>query len=315
MSGLPPDRPAVAAGTVIENYMNSDGRPVELVDYYQAVVGDYFSTMGIPLIAGRGFQAADATSESRVVVVNESLAKKIWKDENPIGKRLRPNYGTLGFANSTWHTVVGIAKDVKQGGVAKTTGTELYIPLDQLKLAPPTMNVVLRTAVAPEALARSIDQAVREVDRAVPVVRLRAMEAVFDESIQRPRVLASLLGAFAGLALMLAAVGTFGVISYLVSERRRELGIRLALGAARTSVFALVMRDGLVLTLAGIAIGVVSAFSINRFFATLLYGVQPTDAVTLGAVAATITLVAALACWIPAWRASRLNPNEVLKHE
>jgi putative ABC transport system permease protein len=206
-----------------------------------------------------------------------------------------------------------VAKDVKQGGVEKATGTELYVSLDQLGLAAPTMNVVLRTTLPPAALSRTLERLVRDVDSAVPIVRLREMDAVFAESIRRPRLLAQLLGAFAGLALLLAAVGTYGVLSYMVTERRREIGVRMALGASRSSVIGLVMRQGLQATVIGVVVGVAGALAANRMMASLLFGVQPTDAATMAAVIATISTVAAVACWLPGWRASRLDPNVVLR--
>jgi putative ABC transport system permease protein len=141
------------------------------------------------------------------------------------------------------------------------------------------------------------------------------MDAVFDESIRRPRLLAQLLGGFAGLALLLAAIGTYGVLTYMVTERRREIGIRMALGAAQSSVLTQVMKQGLVLTLVGMAIGLAGAFGLNRLIASLLFGVQPTDPITIAGVVATITLVAIIACWVPAWRASRLDPNIVLRQD
>jgi putative ABC transport system permease protein len=218
--------------------------------------------------------------------------------------------------------VVGVAKDVKQGGVDQKTGTETYFFVEQTVTLPPprvtapgTMNVVLRTVLPPAALSRIIERVVREADRAVPVVRLRDMNAVFAESISRPRLLAQLLGAFAALALLLAAIGTYGVLSYMVAERRREIGIRMALGADRSSVLAQVMTQGLLLTGIGVVAGLAGAVGLNRLIASLLFGVRPTDATTLAAVIATITLVAAVACWLPAWRASRLDPNVVLRDD
>jgi ABC-type antimicrobial peptide transport system permease subunit len=177
------------------------------------------------------------------------------------------------------------------------------------------MNVMLRTTLPPVALSGTIERLVREVDPAVPIVRLRDMDTVFAESIRRPRFLAQLLGAFAGLALLLAAIGTYGVLSHMVTERRREIGIRIALGAGRSSVFGLVMKQGLQLTIIGVVIGVAGALGLNRLIASLLFGVQPTDGTTLVAVTATITLVATVACWLPAWRASRLDPSVVLRSD
>jgi ABC-type antimicrobial peptide transport system permease subunit len=153
----------------------------------------------------------------------------------------------------------------------------------------------------------------RQADASVPIVRLRDMNGVFDESIRRPRLLAQLLGGFAGLALLLAAIGTYGVLSYMVAERRREIGIRMALGADQGNVLANVMKQGLLLTTIGILGGLSGAFALNRLIASLLFGVQPTDPITMAGVVATITLVACVACWLPAWRASRVDPNVVLR--
>jgi putative ABC transport system permease protein len=314
MSGLPPNRSPEAIPTPIENHTASDGSAVEIVDYYQFVMGDYFQTMGVPIVAGRSFEPADAASSARVVIVNETLANRIWKGRNPIGQRVRPNLSAaIGFGGNAWHTVIGVAKDVKQGGVEKETGTELYVSLDQLAMAAPTMNVVLRTTLPLAGLSRTFEKLVRDVDPTVPIVRLREMDAVFAESIRRPRLLAQLLGAFAGLALLLAAVGTYGVVSYTATERRREIGVRMALGASRCGVIGLVMKQGLHATVIGVIVGVAGAFAANRMIASLLFGVQPTDPTTLTAVVMTITLVAAGACWLPAWRASRLDPNVVLR--
>jgi putative ABC transport system permease protein len=177
------------------------------------------------------------------------------------------------------------------------------------------MNVVLRTTLPPAALSRTIEAMVRETDRTVPIVRLRDMEGVFAESIRRPRLLAQLVGAFAGLALLLAAIGTYGVLSYMVAERRREIGIRMALGADRSSVLAQVMKQGLLLTAIGVIAGLAGAFGLNRLIASLLFGVQPTDGNTLAVVLGTITLVATIACGLPAWRAARLDPNVALRDE
>jgi predicted permease len=318
MTGLPPNRPVNANDTEIDNYTAPPEGPYENVDYYQNVVAGYFETMGIPIVNGRSFQSIDAASDGPVAIVNERLVNTFWKNLNPIGQRLRPCCGD----QVPWFTVVGVAKDVKQGGVDQKTGTEFYFFVDQLARripaqaqAPFTMNFVLRTTQTPATLAPTIERLVREVDRTVPVVRLREMEDVFAESIRRPRLLAQLIGVFAGLALLLAAIGTYGVLSYMVAERRREIGIRLALGADRSNVVAQVMKQGLLLTIVGVAVGVAGALGVNRLMASLLFGVKPTDAATVTSVIAAITLVAILACLLPAWRASRLDPNAVLRAE
>ena len=314
MTGLPPNRPLNANDTDIDGYTAPPEGPYENVDYYQAVMSDYLETMGIPIVQGRSFELADAASSGRVAIVNETLVNTFWKGKNPIGQRLRPCCGD----QIPWFTVVGVAKDVKQGGIDQKTGTEFYQFVDQFAQGPggpETMNVVLRTTLQPGALTQTIEQAVREMDRSVPVVRFQGMDDVFAESIRRPRLLAQLIGAFAGLALLLAAVGTYGVLSYMVAERRREIGIRLALGADHSRVMGQIMKQGLVLTAVGVVAGLAGALGLNRLIASLLFGVQPTDTTTMVGVVATITIVAAVACWVPAWRASRLDPNVVLRED
>jgi len=318
MSGLPPNRPLNANDTDIDNYTAPPEGPFENVDYYQTVMSDYFETMGIPIVQGRAFQSSDAASNGLVAVVNETLVNTFWKGLNPIGQRLRPS----SQGDPPWYTVIGVAKDVKQGGVDKKTGTEFYFLGDQaatqpspFNFVPGLMNIVMRTTLPPATLRTQVESIVREADSSVPVVRLRDMNGVFEESIIRPRLLAQLLGGFAGLALLLAAIGTYGVLSYMVAERRREIGIRMALGADQGSVLGQVMKQGLTLTTIGIIVGLAGAFALNRLIASLLFNVQPTDTVTLVAVVATITLVAAIACVLPAWRASRVDPNVVLRDD
>jgi predicted permease len=279
-------------------------------------MGDYFETMGVPIVAGRSFEPADAASPARVVIVNETLANRIWKGRNPIGQRVRPNLSAaIGFGGNSWHTVIGVAKDVKQSGVENDTGTELYVSLDQLAMAAPTMNVVLRTILPPAALSRTLEQLVREVDPAVPIVRLRDMESVFAESIRRPRLLAQLLGAFAGLALLLAAIGTYGVLSYVATERRREIGIRIALGANASDVLRMVMREGLVLAALGIVIGLGVAWALSRIMESLLYGVSARDPFTFIAAPLVLLSLALAATMLPARRAASTDPMAAIRTE
>ena len=200
MSDLPLNRFVQRFTTRVEDDTAAKEQTSEIVDYYQFVMSDYFATMGIPIVAGRGFDRTDIASPDRVVIVNEALANKLWKGRNPIGQRLRPNLSaSMGTSANPWHTVIGVAKDVKEGGVDRQTGTELYMfteqpapPIDGTERpwvanAPPTMNVALRTSLPPAELSQTIEGAVREADPDVPIVRLRGMDAVFAESIRRPR--------------------------------------------------------------------------------------------------------------------------------
>ena len=314
MTGLPLDRPFLANQTEITNNLAASG-PFIAIDY-QRVMSGFFETMGIPILQGRGFESTDLPSDGGVAVVNETLANTYWNGRNPIGQRLRP------ASTQPWFTVIGVAKDVKQSGVDQPVGAEAYLLVDQLAtdsprtwvaISPTMMHVVVRTTLPLTTLAPAIAQVVRDVDPAVPVARLREMTEVFAESIRRPRLLAQLLATFSALALLLAAIGTYGVLAYMVAERRREIGIRMALGANRSSVIALVMKQGLLLPAIGVVVGLAGALGLNRLIASLLFGVQPTDPATLATVVTTISLVAAVACWLPAWRASRLDPTVVLR--
>jgi predicted permease len=279
------------------------------------VLPGYFETLGIPIVRGRSFQQGDTASSGLVAVVNEKFADRFWRNRDALGQRVRSCCND----QAPWFTVVGVAKDVKQGGVDKDTGAELYMSAPQMvRPAPglgvaPLTHVVLRTSLAPASLSQTIERVARQMDPAVPVARLREMEAVFEESIQRPRFLAQLLGVFAGVALLLAAVGTYGVLSCLVAERRTEIAVRMALGANRSAVLAHVLREGLLLASLGVVVGLAGAFGLNRLIAGLLFGVQPTDLPTVIGVTATMILVAAMACGLPAWRASRLDPGAVLR--
>ena len=315
MYELPPNSPALKNNTRVAGTTAPSPERFQIVDYYQYVVPGYFETMGIPIVRGRSFQPTDATSSGLAAIVNETFATTFWTGRDPIGQHVKPCCND----QPPWFTVVGVAKDVKQGGVERETGTELYLLVEQVARPVPGLgiaplnHVVLRTTLAPAALAQTIERVVREMDPAVPVVRLRDIEAVVAESIQRPRFLAQLLGLFAGLALLLAAVGTYGVVSSIVAERRTEIGIRMALGANRSSVLAHVMREGLLLTGIGVVIGVAGAFGLNRLIVSLLFGVRPTDVLTFAGVVATMIVVAAVASLLPAWRASRLDPVAALR--
>ena len=322
MSDLPFKRLVQRYNTGVEN---ADGSPVASVDYYQFVMSDYFTTMQIPIVAGRAFDVRDTTSGGRTVIINETMANRLWKGRDPIGQRVRPNLGaSIGTSFNPWHTVIGVAKDVREAGVDREAGAELYLFVDQpgppidgterwVTNAPPTMDLVLRTTLPPSALAGTLERAVHDIDPSVPIAGLREMDAVFDDSIGRPRLLAQLLGAFAGLALLLAVLGTYGVLAFMVAERRREIGIRVAIGATRGSIVALVTKQGLVIVSIGLAAGLAGALGLSRLLGSLLFGVEPTDPGTLAAVISTIAMVAAVACGLPAWRASRLDPNVVLR--
>jgi putative ABC transport system permease protein len=325
VSGLPPQRQANGFGTDLEDYTP---RPavLDVVDYYQTVTAGYFEAMRIPIVRGRTFREADRIG-APVAVVNETFARTFWKDLDPILRRVRPRFGD----ETPWVTVVGVVKDVKQGGVDRATGTELYLLLEQLPQVFPTlpvlnsilrsitdsgaMNIVVRSGVPIATLQPAIASAVREADPSLPVIGLRPMGDVISGSLRRPRMLMHLFGGFAGLALLLAAIGTYGVLSYLVTQRRREIGIRMALGAGRETVLRSVMAHGLTLSLIGLAAGLAAALVLTRLMEALLFEVGPNDPATLAGVAVLITALAAAASLVPAFRATRVDPIVALKEE
>jgi putative ABC transport system permease protein len=314
MSGLPPRRDVNANDMEIEGFQPTEDGPAQNVDYWQFVTTDYLETMRIPLIAGRGFTIADVDSAAPEAVINETLARVFYPDVDPIGRRLRP-----GFGSPPWFTIVGIAKDVKQGGLEESTGTEMYVHMPQSGAAvgfvPRQMNVVVRTAGDPMLLANAARAAVAQLDPSLPVSELRPMDEVLSTSVARPRFLALLLFTFAAVALTLAAVGTYGVMAYSVAERRQEIGIRMALGAQGAMVLRMVLAQGALVAGVGALIGVGGAYALTQYMQSLLFGISPTDVMTFLAAPAVLAAVALVACFIPAWRATRVDPVRVLRQE
>ena len=289
MSGLPPNRPVNANDTDIDNYTAPPEGPFENVDYYQTVMTDYFETMGIPIVEGRGFERDRRGVAGPVAVVNETLVNTFWKDQNPIGQRAAA--GLRPIADPVVHASIGVAKDVKQGGVDKKTGTELYFLVDQTADLPPPVDQraghderrAAHDAAAGGAGARRSRASVREADR-VGAGRAAARHGrACSTSRSAGRACwRSCSARFAGLALLLAAIGTYGVLSYMVAERRREIGIRMALGADQGSVLAQVMKQGLRADRRSASSPAWPArFALNRLIASLLFGVQPTDPATM----------------------------------
>jgi putative ABC transport system permease protein len=316
MTGLPPARDVDANDVMFEGYTPGPDQPAGNVDYFQTVSLDYLRTMGIPVVKGRGFERTDVIG-GPVVLVNERLEHTFFTPRKleAIGHRLNPFYGP---ANQQF-TIVGVVRDVKQGGLSKKTGTELYFLNEQVGrltgFAPGNQNVVVRATLPEATLAQAIQQAVRAEDAQLPVVKLRTLEQVFEDSAARPRFLAALLGIFAGLALALAAIGTYGILSYSVTERTKEIGIHMALGATRGSVLGMILGQGMRLTTVGLLAGLAASFALTRLLQAQLFNVKPTDPATLTAVTAFIAVVALVACYVPAQRATRVDPIVTLRDE
>jgi putative ABC transport system permease protein len=275
---------------------------------------NYFETMGIRLLRGRLFTAADAPDSAPVVVINETLARRIWPNEDPIGKRVK-----FGFPedqdeeSKPWREVIGVVNDVKMNGVDQSTSMQTYAPFSQMPWA--SVGLVVRAERNPAALASAVEQAIRTVDKDLPVFSISTMDQLLGNSLAQRRLTLVLLASFAALALSLAAVGMYGVISYSVRQRTHELGLRMALGAQARDALTLILKQGVKLTLIGIGIGLAAAYALTRWLESLLFGVRPADPLTFTVIAVVLMLVALLACWIPARRATKVDPIVALKTE
>jgi putative ABC transport system permease protein len=308
--GLPPMRPPNMNDTHIEGFVQRQGGPIESVDYYNMVTKDFFKTLGVRLTDGRVFDERDVQGSPDVVIVNQTMARTFWGNENPIGHRLQPGM------SGPWCTIIGVVEDVKNAGLDKPTGTEIFLPLGQKQAeGVSSASVFLRAQGDSSSLANTVRSEVRSLDPSVPVARVQTMEQVLATAQSRPRFLTLLLTLFSAVALMIATVGIYGVISFSVAQRSKEFGLRMALGAQHKDVIGLVMKQGALLTLLGVAVGVCAAFALTRLMASLLFGVGPTDTLTFISVPLLLAVVALCASFIPAQRASKVSPMEALRHE
>lgn len=276
----------------------------------QVIRENYFTTMQIPLLRGRGFSTQDDQRAPKVAVINQSLADKFFPNENAIGKLVGFNEQTLGKIE-----IVGIVGDTKYNSQREEISPMIYTPWLQAEEGIGEMSFAIRSAGDPLALIASIRQAVREVDGNLPLVDLKTQAAQSSETLREERIYANLLSFLGGLALLLAAIGLYGLMAYSVAQRTNEIGIRMALGAQSHDVLRLVIWQGMKLVLVGVLVGGVSAFALKKLIASQLYGVTATDPLTYAAVGTLLLLIAALACWIPARRATKVDPMIALRYE
>jgi putative ABC transport system permease protein len=311
VSGLAPMRPPNMNDTEIEGFVMTKDGPIQNVDFYQAASKDYFATMGIRLMDGRLFDERDGADAPQVIIVNEAMAKTFWPNQNPVGRRARPG-GT-----KAWCTVIGVVDDVKNAGLDRPAGTELYLPYRQPAAAGYTdMYVVMRAQGGDShSLAGEVRQRLNEIDSSLPLADVRLMEDVLSRAQARPRFLTLLLTLFSAVALAIATVGIYGVVSYSVVRRTKEFGLRMVLGAQTGDVLGLVMKQGAGMIAIGVAMGLVLALFFTRLMTSLLFGIAPTDLATFASVTAVLLGVALAACYIPARRATKVDPIQTLRYE
>jgi putative ABC transport system permease protein len=282
---------------------------------FRTAGGGYFTAMGIPLIRGRLFDSRDNQGTPKVVIINETAARRYWPNENPVGKRILSN-----FEEDQWSTIIGVVGDVKHSGLDAETNPENYyhylqIPPQSMNFAESSMALAIRTSVDPASMTSSVRGELRTLDPSLPIYNVHAMQDLIYGSVAQPRFRTLLIGLFAVLALVLAALGLYGVVAYSVSQRTTELGIRMALGAEPRSVLRLVVFHAARLALIGLAIGVAVSLAGGRLISRFLFGVSPADPITLGAASLVILLVALTAAFVPALRAARIDPATALRAE
>ena len=311
-SGYPLESEVIAAGpTAFSGPFQIQGRelrPGEAppVGGQFSVSSDYFRTLGIPLKAGRYFADTDIEKGEQVVIINEAMKRQFWPKEDPIGQHVSGDNG------EHWATIVGVVGDVREFGLNRPASPEFFVP--QLQ-SPALAALIVRTAVDPATMARSITHAVHEVDSQAAVTRVMTLEQARSDSLASPRVTASLLGIFAALALVIAASGIGGIMALTVSQRVREIGIRIALGAQPSAILRMVLSQGLLLAMLGLGIGVAGALALKGLVKSLLFGVTPADPVTFAAVGIVLGGAAILATYLPARRAASIDPIDALRME
>jgi putative ABC transport system permease protein len=309
-SWLPFTTMGAATGFQIEGQPKVSDADQPVTDV-RVVEPDYFHTMGIPLVAGREFNELEASAQSHVVIINQALAARYFPDENPIGKRITIAMG--GQTEKNPSLIVGVAGDVKHEGLNTTPGAMIYWSHPELPL--PFTAFVVRTTGSPLAYIGAIRQQVKLMDPGLPVSDIATMEQRMSDSVAESRFRTLLLGIFAIVAIILASVGIYGVTSYAVTARQHEIGIRMAIGALPGDVERMFMRRGIALTLAGLGLGLLTSFALTKLLAGLLFGVTPHDPLTFIVMAALLLIVAMLACYIPARRATRVDPLVALRYE
>jgi putative ABC transport system permease protein len=307
--------PLPMSSDVIRTSFEIEGRPTAKSDLprtqFRTIALDYFQTMRIPLIRGREFTARDGAKANPVVIVNQTLARQIFPNEDPIGKHIKP--GVSAFGPEVMREIVGVVGDVKHRNLWQGPDPESYVPYDQVPVG--SMIVVARSTGDPMQLLPAVREQLHAVDAELPVYSVQTLEQYVSNSLAQRRFTSLLLGVFAGSGLLLAVVGLFGVVSYSVEQRTHELGVRVAIGAERRDILKLVLGYGMGMTAIGIAAGIIGTLAISRVFASQLYGVSASDPLTFASTALLLLVVALVACYLPARRATRIDPIVALRYE
>ncbi len=278
--------------------------------FHNVITPNYLRAMGISLLAGRDFTDADTRDAPKVAIVDERLAREYWPNESPLGKRVR--FGPP-EDNEPWHTIVGVVGEVKQERLDLTRRRSVYLPYGEISVG--GLTLALRATASPESLTAALRRELKAIDPDLPLTQVLMMDEIVARSVWQPRLYVILFGVFAAVALILAALGIYGVMSYAVTQQRQEIGVRLALGAQRRDVLQLVLSRGMKLIALGLAAGLTAAFGLTRLMQTLLFNVNATDPLTFAMIALLLTLVALLACYIPARRATKVDPMITLRYE
>jgi putative ABC transport system permease protein len=281
-------------------------------DFFAAGVG-YFRAMGIPIIKGRDFDDRDRYGSTPVVIITETLARQFFPNEDPIGKRIKPGINTIEGDKTTMREIIGVVGDVRNRSLDTAPKQAYYVPQTQVPFD--QMVMVVKTLDDPHNLISAATKQVSAMDQDIPVFGVKTMEEYLSTSVAAPRFSTTLLTIFAGVALVLTVVGLYGVMSYSVAQRRNEIGIRLALGAQSRDVLLMIVKQGSLLIGLGLVIGLSGAFALTRLIASMLFGVTAKDPLTFTAVGALLAAVALLACYVPAWRATKVDPMEALRYE
>jgi putative ABC transport system permease protein len=272
---------------------------------WRRVNQNYFNALRIPLLRGRNFTEQEVRQSDKVIIVSEQLVASVFSNEEPLGKRLITALG------DTPYEIIGVVGDIRHRSLAGSPLPAMYMPTRQRG----GMNIVVRTQGDPASFAGAVRKEVQAIDPDQPIAAVKTMSDWVDSAVAGPRYQTILLGLFALLAMVLAATGIYGVMSYSVTQRTHELGVRMALGARQFDVLKLVVRQGMILTIVGVALGLVGAFALTRVMATLLFGVTAKDPITFGVVSALLIVVAFVACFVPARRATKVDPLVALRYE